>query len=135
MMFNKLFWCYEMLLIMMFWDDWDVLRWLRCCDFEMLIEMFWDMFWDDLGVVITFMMSRIHCIFEMELMLVEMAWIGKFWDEGYALLMPLLIGKFLRWEFCSNSTKCICIVLSHIIWLNNEVYLMLMNEYIYIYMM
>ena len=57
----------------------------------------------------------------MELMLVEMACIGEFWDEGDALLMPLLIGKFLRWEFCSNGTTCICIVLSRIIWLHKEV--------------
>ena len=36
----------------MLWDvvNWDVLRWLRCCDFEVLIEIFLYVFWDDLGV-------------------------------------------------------------------------------------
>ena len=41
--------------------------------------------------------------------------------KAYALLMPLFIGNYLRWGFCSNGTTCICIVLSRIIWLHKEV--------------
>ena len=111
MTFDELFWLFEM-----FWDDylrcfemiiWDVLRW-----FEMLLTWV---------LLLHSRLCHIHCIFEMELMLDEMACIGEFWDEGYALLMPLLIGKLLRWKFCSNGTTCICIVLSRIIWLHKEV--------------
>ena len=124
MMFNKLFWWYEMLMtrrwdafeMLLFWEvNWDVLRW-----FEMLLTWV---------LLLHSWLCRIHFIFEMELMLVEMACIGEFWDEGYALLMPLLISKFLRWEFCSYGTTCICIVLSRIIWLHREVCIDMVNVY------
>ena len=101
---------------------WDVVI-LRC-------------FWDVFEMLLTWVLllhswlCRIHCIFKMELMLVEMACIGEFWDEGYALLMPLLIGKFLRWEFCSNGTTCICIVLSRVIWLHREVCIDVVSMYV-----
>ena len=130
MMFNELLWWFEMLMtrrwdvfeICLFWDAFEMLIWD-------VFEMIWDVF--NLSFFITFMVvSHTLHFFEMELMLVEMACIGEFWDEGYALLMPLLIGRFLRWEFCSNGTTCICIVLSRIIWMKNEMYLMLMNEYV-----
>ena len=102
MMFDKLFWWPEMFIK---WDVfemliWDVLIWLEMLLTWVLLSHSW--------------LCRIHCIFKMELMLVDMACIGEFWDEGYALLTPLLIGKFLRWKFCSNGTTCIRIVLSRI---------------------
>ena len=109
--------------------------------FEINFEMFWDdelrcfeMIWDvvNLGVIITFTV---------------VSYTLHFWDGAYARwdgldwqilrwrlrLVDASINwkiRFLRWEFCSNGTTCICIVLSRIIWLNHEVYLMLMNEYI-----
>ena len=42
--------------------------------------------------------------------------------KAYALLMPLSVGIFLRWEFCSNGTTCMCIVIESHLMLHLELW-------------
>ena len=106
---------------------------------EEMMRCFWDvghwstvvLYWDvvNYGVVITFMIVSHTLHFKMELMLVEMAFIGEYWDEGLCLVDASINWKFLRWEFCSNGTTCICIVLSCITWLHKEACIDVVNVY------
>ena len=72
--------------------DEEMLRWFWDIGLWPIMMLYWDVV--NCDVVITFMIVSHTLHFEMELMLVEMACIGEFWDEGYALLMALLIGNF-----------------------------------------
>ena len=97
MMFNKLFWGYDMLM-MRRWDAFEMLLFWDA--FEMLIEMFLRWFEMLLTWVLLLhsWLCRIHCIFEMELMLVEMACIGEFWDEGLCLVYASINWQIFKME-------------------------------------
>ena len=106
---------------------------LRCfCDVGLWPTMM--LYWDvvNCGVGIKFMIVSHTLHFEMELMLVKMACIGKYWDEGLCL-----VDASINWQIfemgvlLQKGTTCICIVLSHIIWLHKEVCFDVVNVYYY----